>query len=489
MSTKTRARRTSIAVVTASLLLAGWGGPASAAPYDDRTVFDQGHADLLFVSNEGGKATLQVHDDTTTPTTYADASDYVFHVKPSVAARTANAFIATVPGFTEVGETVYVLPQTSVPGTIFAGFGHSLPHGSVVTHHLTEVDGPGNFAAWQAGDEGPNVFLNQAAGLPSRFSSQAGHEHLAWGFTELGEYQLTFESDVTLAGGQELERSEPQTYTFLVGEELPADESAPVETELTISGLAAHYHAGGVASLSAEQTPATGLDHFHWFTRASGESDWKVVPGALTERYGFVVTSDHDGQQVQARLYDEDHGLVATSAPVTVVVDDHGNSPVHGPTITSTLPENAGALVVSVDPAHETVALGDLELTAGADRLSASGDLAGIRVTDTRSANPGWNVNGRVRAFTTVDGDTLSGSHLGWTPSVLSDSHGQAVVAGDAVASTLSGGNGLSGWTRLASAADGEGVGVAELGAGLTLEAPVSLEPGTYEGLLILTAI
>jgi surface-anchored protein len=494
----THARR---GAILASVLALGIGGvltaiPASAAGlYDDKVVISSGHVDVLYPTpTDDDGALLQIHDDTSDPHAYRAPEDVVFHVKPSVSERTANAYIAQIPGFVDQGATVYVLPQTSVAGTIFAGFGHGFPTGTSVKHTVTAIEAPGNFATWQAGEEGPEVNWNTAAGLPTSFSSFANHEHLSWGFTAPGEYKLDVET-VVAKGGQELP-STSGTYTFWVGEELPQSEPDPEPepspdptTTLSISGLAGHYHAGGVASLSAVQTPATDEDHYHWFTRAQGETEWQVVPGARTDRYGFIVRAADDGRQVQARLYDHDHTTIAESQPVTIVVDDHGNSPIEGMTITATLPVSEGSLVVSVPEGNRDVTLSDFALTAGADRYVAQGEMGAIHVTDTRAGNPGWTVNGRVRAFTTVDGDQLSGGHLGWAPKVISADQNQQVTPGPAVGSVLSGGPGIQGWSRLGSAPAGSGIGAARLGGDLTLEAPLDLATGTYRGLLILTAI
>ncbi len=501
----TRTRRGAILV---SVLALGIGSalaapPASAAgPYDDKVVISSGHVDVLYPTpTDDGGALLQLHDDTSNPHAYRAPEDVVFHVKPSVAARAANAFIAQIPGFTNQGDTVYVLPQNSVPGTIFAGFGHGFPSGTSVKHSITAIEAPGNVATWQSGEEGPAVYWNTAAGLPTSFSSFANHEHLSWGFTAEGEYTLDVETVVT-TGGQELPAT-GGTYTFWVGEELPQDEPAPdpepepdpdpepdpTTTTLSISGLSAHYHAGGVANLTAVQDPATDEEHYHWFTRAAGETEWTVVPGALSGSYGFIVRTADDGREVMAKLYDHDHNAIAESDPVTLIVDDHGNSPVEGMTITATLPVSEGSLVVSVPEGNRDVNLGDFALSAAADRYVATGEMGAVHVTDTRSGNPGWTVNGRVRAFTTVDGDQLSGGHLGWAPKVLSSGAGQQVAAGPAVDSVLSGGAGIQAWSQLGSAPAGAGIGAAQLGGDLTLEAPLDLATGTYKGLLILTTI
>ena len=96
----TRTRRGAILV---SVLALGIGSalaapPASAAgPYDDKVVISSGHVDVLYPTpTEDGGALLQLHDDTSSPHAYRAPEDVVFHVKPSVAQRTANAYIADV---------------------------------------------------------------------------------------------------------------------------------------------------------------------------------------------------------------------------------------------------------------------------------------------------------------------------------------------------------------------------------------------------------
>ncbi|WP_447002007.1 choice-of-anchor M domain-containing protein [Saccharothrix isguenensis] len=492
-TTRRRARRhtAALASVTAlGLALGSLTGTAHAeAPYADKQVVSEGHIDVFYVDVVDSAHTLVAH----TGAGNVAPADLVIQAKPSVASRTVSATIAGLPGWKPQGETYYLLPQTSQAGQVFGGFGYSsaVTRGTSVTYDLDSVEGPGALALWQNSEDGPNVFLASAEGGPKSFTSVADHEHVNWGFTEQGEYRLTVRAAVTPPGGATTQLP-PVVYTFFVGEELPQDptpDPGTPATQLTITGLGAHYHAGGVAALTAVQTPPTGEEHYHWFTRAAGEVEWSVVPGALTGKYGFVVRTADDDREVKVVLYDHDHKVIAESAPVVVDVDDHGNDPVNGPTITTTLSAQEGVLAISVAPENREVDLGALTLNPAADRYTAAGALKPITVTDTRADNPGWNASGRVRAFTTVDGQQLGGRYLGWTPTVLSSSANQTVTAGPQVASGFTAGTGLATWSQLGTAAAGAGRGTAQLGAGLSLEAPADLAPGTYRALLILTAI
>ncbi|ACU38603.1 hypothetical protein Amir_4775 [Actinosynnema mirum DSM 43827] len=489
VQTRHRKRRyAAVASMTAlGLALGSLGGVAVAQ--DARQVVSDGHVDLFHVDAQNSTYSLGAH----TSTGAVAPENLVVHAKPSVASRTVSAAIASLPGWKAQGETYYLLPQTSQAGQVFAGFGYSsnVPQGTSVTYTLDGVTGPGAFALWQNGEDGPNAFLASADGGPKSFTSAADHEHVNWGFTEQGDYAVAVRATVAPPNATPVDLA-PVTYTFRVAEDLPSQQpepNEPVATKLSISGLAGHYHAGGVANLTAVQEPATGEDHYHWFTRAQGETDWSVVPGALSGRYGFVVRTADDNREVMVKLYDHDHKVLAESAPVVIDVDDHGNDPVNGPTITATLTEQQGALTVSVAPENREVDLGELALTAEADRYRATGALKPITVTDTRSENPGWSATGRVRSFTTVDGQVLGGFHLGWTPTVVSSSQGQTVTPGAPKESGFTSGNGVGATSELGKAAAGAGRGVAQLGADLKLDVPVDTTPGAYRAMLILTAI
>jgi surface-anchored protein len=483
----TRPRAAAATGVGAALVvsLLGAGAAHAAGPYDDRLVLSQGHADAFYLHKDAsGEPELVIHSDE-----FGNHApeQFVIQAKPSVATRTAGAAVAGVLGI-EQGATYYLLPQTNRPGEVFLGFGYdttSYPAGSIdVTHTITDFDGPGALALWQSGEEGPVEWVNTSKDDWS-FTSTANHEHLNWGFTAEGEY--TFEVTSTFTDNGTAKTAGPQTYTFFVGEELPSDpEPEPGETTLTLTGAAAHYHTGNVASLTAVQSPAPVSDHFHWFTRAGAGAEWAVVSGAYTETYGFVVTEE---LQVKAVLYDHDHNAIAETDPVDIRIDDHGNTPGTGPELSVTLPEDDGARVLSVAPGSERSELSDLSLNSAADRFVSTGTIGGITVTDTRSANPGWSASGRVRELVTVDGAVLDGASVGWAPKVDASAGGQTVSAGAAVAPALSGGNGIKAWSVLGSAAAGSSVGTAVLGADLRIEAPTTTEVGEYSGIVLITVI
>jgi len=116
------------------------------------------------------------------------------------------------------------------------------------------------------------------------------------------------------------------------------------------------------------------------------------------------------------------------------------------------------------------------------DFFNAAGALPTIVVTDTRSTQAPWTLNGQVTDF--VKGsDSFGGQLLGWTPQVGANTVG--AVAGDAVAP----GVGLKTSRTLAWAGQGHPNGAAELSALLNLSIPSSTPAGQYTGLLTITAV
>ncbi|WP_157411238.1 choice-of-anchor M domain-containing protein [Actinoplanes rectilineatus] len=151
--------------------------------------------------------------------------------------------------------------------------------------------------------------------------------------------------------------------------------------------------------------------------------------------------------------------------------------------ITAEIDAGAGALVLSVDPEDREATLPAATLNTTGDRWESNGALRPVSVTDTRAAQPGWSVSGRIDGgFTGPDGATFGGDHLGWTPQVTTQAAGQGVVAGPAATGLGTGG-------VLGSAPAGKGRGTAELDAGLRLSVPTDTSPGTYRATLTLTAI
>jgi hypothetical protein len=200
---------------------------------------------------------------------------------------------------------------------------------------------------------------------------------------------------------------------------------------------------------------ATGLSSY-WYSSGTG-LDAKKPPTAITVSYDGSGGSDPDPDPGEPG---EDEQL-----------------------ITVTVPEETepGEFLWSIDAADRTVALSEA-VNAGA-YLQSTGEIKPIAVTDTRTGGPDWSISGQVSDFT----GGLSGSYLGWTPSVIEAGAGAA--AGESVASAIDGGNGLTDSSVLASATAGHESGTAKLGADLDLRLPVDTDAGTYTATLTVTAL
>jgi len=139
--------------------------------------------------------------------------------------------------------------------------------------------------------------------------------------------------------------------------------------------------------------------------------------------------------------------------------------------------------------------------------FKATGRIAQITVVNTRDADSGWTLNGRMSTFTsTTDAtDTFSGNLLGWNPEVTWDSnpnldnYDMVVTAGgirqpEASASTTGLGAAFNSTntalaSSLAQSLPGASLGQAVMDARLRLLIPVTADAGTYTGVLTFTTV
>lgn len=108
-------------------------------------------------------------------------------------------------------------------------------------------------------------------------------------------------------------------------------EPEPVDTVLTIEGLASSYAVGDVARLAAVQTPDSGEDHYHWFIKRSGDADYSMISGALSSTLDYTIAEGDAGASIVAKLYNHDHAVLAESKPVTLSVRSGDAEPSDAP--------------------------------------------------------------------------------------------------------------------------------------------------------------
>ncbi|MFJ6196610.1 Ig-like domain repeat protein [Micromonospora sp. NPDC092111] len=148
----------------------------------------------------------------------------------------------------------------------------------------------------------------------------------------------------------------------------------------------------------------------------------------------------------------------------------------------------SGSQTILADVAPGAFSLGlagdTVNLTGGVVGGQATGALHKATVTDLRGTNAGWNLVGQVQDF--VNGSAqIPGDNLGWSPNAAKVDASGAVLAG--VAAAPGGGTGLGTARTLCKANSGSSAGVFECGAGLTLDIPDSVAPGSYAATLTLT--
>ena len=261
---------------------------------------------------------------------------------------------------------------------------------------------------------------------------------------------------------------------------------------LSVSGLSdGEYQPGDAVTLQAVQSPQGPLTTYQWFAKRPDDADFSPVGGETGAAYGFTATRELHGAQYQVTLYDGET-VVATSAAVTLEVAAGQPGGSASKSVTATISETDGALVISVDDGDRAVTLPAAELNASGDRWESAGALKPVTVTDTRSGRPGWSASGQLAdGFRAADGKAFTGGYLGWTPSVVQQGGQQGVVAGPVTAPDVSGRPtaGLGGSAPLATAPGGAGRGTARLDAALKLSVPTDTAAGTYTGVLTLTAI
>ncbi|RKN33862.1 hypothetical protein D7044_08920 [Micromonospora musae] len=479
------------ALMAGAVVVAGTVLAPAAASAAEKVVLSKGHTDAVDVHYEGGALSLKVHDDTVSPSVTRDPVDVTFQVLPDAAMAVPDdprfAFLGPV------GSQVWLLPMTQDPDLLWPGWNTTTLDSGVfagdkVRLSLVDVQGPGNVTLFtQDAFGGPIIKFRGDDGLPDAIDVPVHtHAHSNWAFSALGSYTLKFQADATLTNGTTVSTG-PVDYSFVVGE-LPG--GGP-EVGLSVSGMAEEYQPNDTVTLNAVQTPQTELDHYHWFSKCPGADDYTIISGEAGASYSFTATRELNACEYVAKLYDDDHEVVAASEPVTLWVAFPPEEPGTSQTITASIDETQGSLVISVNPDDRAVVLPPAQLGPAGDRWESNGELRPVTVTDTRAGQPGWSASGQVPAdFTGPDAATFSAGYLGWTPQVLAQGSGQGVVAGPQVAPYVVGtGGGLGNSAVLGSAPGGAGRGTAQLGASLRLSVPTETAAGTYTATLTLTAI
>ena len=94
-----------------------------------------------------------------------------------------------------------------------------------------------------------------------------------------------------------------------------------VEVTVTPNQPGATYLYGQGITLTATTDPPSDEDHWHWFIKEPHDEEFEVSHFGEGAELDLPHSMTWDGAQVYAELYDHDHQVVGTSAPVTLHVD------------------------------------------------------------------------------------------------------------------------------------------------------------------------
>jgi surface-anchored protein len=217
------------------------GTTTTTAPPTSCVVLNDGHVDLIAPRVlDGGDLTTQVKDGTAGPdrAVWRDPADVVLHLVPAarntVPVDPAYSFLGTP------GAPVWLIPQTQIPGIVWAGWNtESLSPQDVtgaVNLRVTAVDGPGRLGIFLTGII-PTVLVDSGNGLPDVITVPLGtHAHANWGFGAEGTYRIAIEVAANLADGRTVTDSD--IFTIAVGDVDPTDNGAcapPSTTPTTTS--------------------------------------------------------------------------------------------------------------------------------------------------------------------------------------------------------------------------------------------------------------
>jgi len=316
--------------VGVAAVLAATGPAASAA--DREVVLTQGHIDLFDVTYDpaAGRLRLAVGDDTGAQKVFRDPSTVTIAVDEDLAATA----VPDLPAYSFLGapgDTVYLLPFSQNPDLPWPGWSTerlmgSLPAGTEVSTAAdavrlsVAVEGPGQVHAYQSNAFGSpiNHYVDTRDAGPDTIPiSRNAHVHTEWSFSALGEYTFTVTPTATTATGGTLS-GDAATYHVRVGDPVVAP---GLGLDVAANRPNAEYLYGQGITLTATPDAATDLDHYHWFIKGAGQTEYVVSNRSGTRELKLPTSTVWDGAQVVAKLYGHDHEVVAESEPITLAVD------------------------------------------------------------------------------------------------------------------------------------------------------------------------
>lgn len=230
-------------------LAAAFAASPARAAYEN--VFTSGHADINIGYDSGTRQLSLDHEFASNAVINGTApgqagageraaSTITVFVNP---ANTTTTGAAGLPA-PYAGNPLYVLPQTSVAGRPFIGFGAEeidlgIFRGETLTLRLTGLarrPANGQMVLWQTGvnESNPNFITADGFGATDLLNVvTGGHDHYNFGFTQLGTYDLNFTASGTLLDGTAV--SADATFRFQVG--MASTGAVPEPASLAMVGV------------------------------------------------------------------------------------------------------------------------------------------------------------------------------------------------------------------------------------------------------------
>ncbi|AXY25067.1 Mn2+/Zn2+ ABC transporter substrate-binding protein [Suicoccus acidiformans] len=154
----------------------------------------------------------------------------------------------------------------------------------------------------------------------------AGHDHADDGHGEPAEgHDHDHEHDHAHEHEHEAEGEDAHNHEHETSEDAH-DHSEAANGDITVKGVADHYHTGDVVTLQAE-TALADVAAWQWQSRANDSEDWQNLEGQTEP---LLEKEAGEGSiQYQVQALDGDGHVLATSTPVDIHVDNHGELDPH----------------------------------------------------------------------------------------------------------------------------------------------------------------
>ena len=266
-----------------------------------------GHTDLA-LDYDAATDSWDFHVGSDTLGAEFGTDEVVLKVKPA-----AQTTVPSDPRFAFLGQPgapVWILPQAQNEELFYLGYGgDGIPEGvfagNEVTVTLKSVTGPGNFFSYRVDSFGtPVVLFNSADGISSNDVATVqfgGDAHLAWAFSQPGDYSVVLEASGILVAGNTATSSGPVTFTFRVGAgpavlttghtDLAIDYSPDADAwdvHVGSDSLEQAYDADDVIlQVKGEAKTAVPSDPKFAFLGSAGASIW-ILPQAQDENLLFL---------------------------------------------------------------------------------------------------------------------------------------------------------------------------------------------------------